>query len=93
MGEPGSSDLRLDAFHLSDNSSLGNKVYAVGDDFYIFYLVDKKEADMSQYEDRKEEIRQAVLSRRVNNVYSDWISSFRKKAEIIPNVNLFPNQG
>ena len=93
MGEPNSSDLRLDAFNLSNDSRLSKKVYSAGDDFYIFLLLDKKEPDMSQYEDRKEEIRQAVLSRRISNVYSDWISSFRKKAEIIPNVNLFPNQG
>lgn len=93
VGEPNSSDLRLDAFHLSNDSRLSKKVYSAGDDFYIFLLLDKKEPDMSQYEDRKEEIRQAVLSRRISNVYSDWISSFRKKAEIIPNVNLFPNQG
>lgn len=90
VGELDSTDLRLDAFHLSKGSRLSKKVYGVGDDFYIFSLVDRKEPDMSQYEDRKEEIRQAVLSRRISYVYSDWINSFRKKAEIVPNVNLFP---
>lgn len=92
-GELKSTDLKLDAFRLPKNGSLCSRVYGVGDDYYIYTLVDKKEPDMKQYEDRKQEIKEAVLSNRINGVYNDWVNSFRKKAEIIPNVNLFPNQG
>lgn len=88
-----SNDLKLDAFLLTADNPLANKVYNVEDKYYIYRLKDKKEINADEFEDKKEQIRYSILTKRKNDIYNNWVISFRKKAEIVPNVNLFPNQG
>jgi hypothetical protein len=88
-----SNDLKLDAFLLTADNPQANKVYNVEDKYYIYRLKDKKKINADEFEDKKEQIRYSILTKRKNDIYSNWLISFRKKAEIVPNVNLFPNQG
>jgi len=88
-----SNDLKLDAFLLTADNPQANKVYNVEDKYYIYRLKDKKKIDEDEFEDNKEQIRYSILTKRKNYIYNNWLISFRKKAEIVPNVNLFPSQG
>jgi len=59
----------------------------------ILSLIEKKQIDINEFEDKKEDIKNTILQRKKNNIYRDWILSIRKQAEIIPNAKLFPNFG
>jgi len=88
-----SKEILLDSFLLSDKNQISKEVYQIADDYLILSLIEKKQIDINEFEDKKEDIKNTILQRKKNDIYRDWILSIRKQAEIIPNAKLFPNFG
>jgi len=88
-----SKEIILDSFLLSDENKISKEVYQTADDFLILSLIEKKQIDINEFTDKKEDIKNTIMLRKKNDIYRDWVLSIRKQAEIIPNARLFPNFG
>ncbi len=89
----GSTELRTDAFQIDPKLAVSNKVYTNGEYFYIVSFKDKQGASMDEFQQKKEEIRANQLDRQRAEIMQNWLQDMRRRAEIIPNAQLFPAQG
>ena len=89
----GSTELRTDAFQIDPKLAVSNKVYTNGEYFYIVSFKDKQGASMDEFQQKKEEIRAHQLDRQRAEIMQNWLQDMRRRAEIIPNAQLFPAQG
>ena len=48
---------------------------------------------MDEFQQKKEEIRANQLDRQRAEIMQNWLQDMRRRAEIIPNAQLFPAQG
>ena len=89
----GSTELRAEAFQLDPKLAVSNKVYTNGEIFYIVSFKDKQGVSMDDFQQKKEEIRAHQLDRQRAEIMQNWLQDMRRRAEIIPNAQLFPAQG
>ncbi|MCC6712948.1 MAG: SurA N-terminal domain-containing protein [Candidatus Dadabacteria bacterium] len=89
----GSAELRADAFQIDPGLAVSNKVYTNGENFYIVSFKDKQGVSMDEFQQEKEEIRAHQLDRQRAEIMQSWLQDMRRRAEIIPNAQLFPVQG
>ncbi len=88
-----SKDILLNAFQLSEDNPFSKEVHKIGDDFFILSLAEKKQIDVKEFLEKKDEIKNTMLQRKKDDIYRDWILSIRKQADIRPNPNLFSDLG
>ncbi len=93
VSEISSKDVLLNAFLLDDKSPVYKEVYESDNQYLVIALVEKKQIDKDEFEEKKEEIKNTMIQRKRNEIYQDWILSMRKQANIKPNPNLFPEIG
>ena len=93
ISEISSKDVLLNAFLLDDKKPVYKEVYESDNQYILITLVEKKQIDLDEFEEKKEEIKNTMIQRKRNEIYQDWILSMRKQANIKPNPNLFPEIG
>ncbi|MGI9553987.1 MAG: SurA N-terminal domain-containing protein [Thermodesulfobacteriota bacterium] len=82
-------DLKIDAFLLSKSNPSGTKIYQNGNSYFIISLNEKSNADRSDFEKDKDEIRTQQLQRQQFELVNEWVTKLREESEIVPNPNLF----
>ncbi len=88
-----SAELRAEAFQIDPQLAVSKKVYTNGNNIYIVSFKDKQGVSMDEFQQKKEEIRTLQLDRQRAEIMQSWLQDMRRRAEIIPNAQLFPSQG
>lgn len=88
--EPKIDDLSIDAFLLTKDKPISDKVFESEDSYYILSLKDRSKIDENEFENKKEEIKQRELQKQRNELLSGWIRKLHEESKIIPNKQLFP---
>lgn len=88
-----SQELTVDVFELGDKSGVSNKIYNNGDNFYIVSIKEIKSADPEDFKGVKDVLMEQELQNQRSQVIQKMIQDLRRKAEIVPNAELFPSQG
>jgi peptidyl-prolyl cis-trans isomerase D len=88
-----SQQVTVDAFEMDPNSGFSNKVYNNGDNFYIVSIKEVQGADPEEFNKVKDVLMEQELQNQRSQVIKKMIQDLRRKAQIIPNSELFPSQG
>jgi len=78
---------REDLFALK-NGGLYPEVVSKEDDFYIFKLLDAKEASMDEFEKKKAEIKENLLARKKEEALKKWLEGLKARSNITINREL-----
>ncbi|MDY0351173.1 MAG: peptidyl-prolyl cis-trans isomerase [Desulfobulbaceae bacterium] len=77
-----------EAFELSAGEKLPQQPAAVGDAFYLFELVEKRQGDRSMDESERAKLREQLLTSVENELMTGWLTWMESKADIWVNEQL-----
>lgn len=89
-------DLARAAFSLTEDDPVADKVWEVdspigGKSFVVFRLIERRDADMEEFEATMDELRQQLLARRRPRQLANWLERKRNQAAIEVNEALRKN--
>jgi len=70
------------AFSLSDEKRYPDDVFAVDGKVYVVRWLDRKDIDMTNYKEEKDNFKQMLLAAKERRVFDAWLKSLKDKAEI-----------
>lgn len=71
-----------DAFILSSKNAFPEEPVAIGSNFYVFQLLERKSGTESLEETQREQLRTQLLTAKQNELLSDWLAWMQSKADV-----------
>ena len=68
-----------DAIFAMNNGELTKTPIKVGDDWVIFGVIKKYDADLSEFAKQRDQVRQTLLNERQSQVYEDYITAANQR--------------
>ncbi len=78
-------EVRRDAFSLAGKATFPDKVVAVGDDYYLYQVVDTRQGATKLATNERASLEKQLLSARKNKLMADWLGQLRQQAKIWTN--------
>ena len=86
-------EVKYEVFEIDQSGTTLSKVYENNNDYYVFILKERIDADEEGFELAKEELKEQELQTQRNEILQKWLQNLRREAVIVPNSNIFPAQG
>jgi len=84
-----SQELQKAIFELSEEKSVADKAYRVGNSFYAIHFVNREIPSDEDFAGKKESLREEKLASKRRQIFTDWMGFLRKNATIQKNPALF----
>ncbi len=91
LGKAGASPALDETIYTLKSGEVAKSPVKVGDNYVVLGLTKRNEADLAEFSKQREQLTQAMLSSRQNQVYEDYISAVQQRMKQEGKIKLYPD--